>query len=102
MFADLYRVFTDPRRRRLLRRLNETPLDGVNASAIGHSADGSHSDDLAVEMRHVHLPMLEDAGFIDWDRESQRVSRGPRFNELDDVLQVADEHDPVRPVDWPY
>ncbi len=35
-----------------------------------------------VRNTHVHLPKLDDAGFVDWNREDSTVTRGLRFEEI--------------------
>ena len=46
------------------------------------TTDGDEADRIERELKRVHLPLLEEAGFIEWDRESGVVSKGPRFGEL--------------------
>lgn len=41
-----------------------------------------------IELKHQHLPMLADAGYVQWDATPFRVSRGPRFEEIGAVMQV--------------
>jgi hypothetical protein len=39
------------------------------------------------ELIHVHLPVLEDAGVIEWEREPLCVRRGPQFREAASVIE---------------
>jgi hypothetical protein len=41
-----------------------------------------NSDVLRTELIHVHLPVLEENGFITWGTDPFVASRGPRFNEV--------------------
>jgi len=46
-------------------------------------------------MQHVHLPKLADHGFIDWDQDTQRVTKGPQFDEIEPLLTVLRENHDV-------
>ncbi|SDR42794.1 hypothetical protein SAMN04489842_3932 [Natronobacterium texcoconense] len=47
-----------------------------------------------IERRHVHLPKLEEYGFIDWTPQINAIERGPRFGEVEPVLRLlADNHE---------
>ena len=48
----------------------------------------STPDDVADELRETHLPALEEAGYIEWDREAGTISPGPNFDEA--AAHVAD------------
>lgn len=49
-------------------------------------------------MHHVHLPKLADAGFVDWDRETDAVARGPAFDEVTPLLEtLADQRGESNP-----
>ncbi|MCU4971475.1 transcriptional regulator [Halobacteria archaeon AArc-m2/3/4] len=52
----------------------------------------SQSDDERVRHHHVHLPKLEEYGFIEWDRAEQRVTKGDRFDEIEPVVELLCEH----------
>ncbi len=45
-------------------------------------------DSLRIQLRHRHLPMLEDAGFVRWNEEAFKASRGSRFEEVAVVLET--------------
>ncbi|WP_231189287.1 transcriptional regulator [Haladaptatus sp. DYF46] len=50
-----------------------------------------------IAMQHIHLPKLADHGFIDWDQETQRVTKGPQFDEIEPLLTVLSENQDVLP-----
>lgn len=59
-------------------------------------------DKALIRMYHVHLPELTEDGFIEWDRDTHLVTKGPRFDELQPVLELVEteqegrsEPDPV-------
>lgn len=68
-------------------RTNESPQEsGHEETAIQHTP--TEEDALEVQLVHCHLPKLEDADAIKWDRETQTVTRGPAFAELEPFLSL--------------
>lgn len=58
--------------------------------------EGEEMESLEVRMHHVHLPKLEAAGLIEWDRATNEVQKGPRFEEVCPLLQpIRDRADEV-------
>ena len=52
----------------------------------GPPSDGEQR--LQVEMYHVHLPQLEDYGYIQWDEYRNEVSKRPRFEGIRPLLEL--------------
>ncbi|MGA9401220.1 hypothetical protein [Haladaptatus sp.] len=46
-------------------------------------------------MQHVHLPKLEDYGYIDWNRISEQVTKGPQFDEIKPLLTLLVENQEI-------
>ena len=95
-------ILADRYRRKLLfALLEENPQD---------ASDPQTSDDVRltseelastrIGMNHTHLPKLEDAGFIEWNRDSNTVEKGPRFDEVRPLLELMDDHADELPDDW--
>ncbi|PCR91876.1 transcriptional regulator [Natrinema ejinorense] len=55
---------------------------------------------LLVEMEHTHLPLLEDYGFINWDRDTHEVTKGPKFDEIRPLLELMVNHRDELPDNW--
>lgn len=60
--------------------------------------EDSTDDDVLTALYHVHLPKLDDYGFVEWDRETESVRRGPVFDEVEPLVEelrnrVDDRHD---------
>ncbi|ELY75168.1 hypothetical protein C487_13492 [Natrinema pallidum DSM 3751] len=55
---------------------------------------------LLTEMKHTHLPLLEDYGFIDWDRDTHEVTKGPNFDDIRPFLEMIVAHQDELPDDW--
>ena len=56
---------------------------------------------LEQELYHCHLPKLDDAEFVDWVPESGSVSPGPRFEDIEPLLSLLDDHREELPESWP-
>jgi hypothetical protein len=37
---------------------------------------------------HLHLPKLHSCGYIEWDRDTGKISTGSRFNEIESLLEL--------------
>lgn len=53
------------------------------------------------KLHHNHLPHLEDAGFIEWDSESDAITRGPNFEAVEPLITLLNDHQEELPEDWP-
>ncbi len=76
------------RRQMLLALADANPQEDrktVSSASEGRDDEGES----AIAMQHVHLPKLEDCGFIRWNREKQRVTKGPQFDEIEPLLTVV-------------
>lgn len=51
-------------------------------------------DSVATEIRlhHLHLPKLNSVGYIEWDPDTQTVTRGPQFDDIEPLLQLLNEY----------
>jgi hypothetical protein len=45
-----------------------------------------------VSLHHADLPKLDDAGLIEWDRESGTVARGPNWGAVAPLLEWLCDH----------
>jgi hypothetical protein len=54
-----------------------------------------------IQLVHNHLPKLDDAGYITWDRDTGNISKGPRFDEIEPLLELIENHADELPPDWP-
>lgn len=61
--------------------------------------DDEAADEIALV--HNHLPKLEDAGYITWNRDTGKISKGPRFDEIEPLLSLIESHADELPPDWP-
>lgn len=87
------------RRRLLLRLSTSDPHGDPSIDFSKFDRDASELDPL-VAMRYLHLPYLEERGFVRWDRKNQLVSKGPRFDEMEPLLQLLRDVQDELPDRW--
>lgn len=89
------------RRRVLSALVSAAPRDEVEFESVEYAPEDQRPGSFAIELHHTHLPHLDDAGFVDWERESGTVDRGPAFEEIRPLLELLDEHRRELPAGWP-
>ncbi|MBX0286194.1 DUF7344 domain-containing protein [Haloarcula salinisoli] len=90
-------ALADRKRRRVLVSLfgsgPESPSPPLHLHEL-HRVE-TEPQSFEIDMCHVHLPKLADEGYIQWDRDTGEIARGPRFDELrpllDCLVENADE-----------
>lgn len=98
---DALRFVASPYRRQLVLTLMEANPEGeLDLPKEMAGDDEEVFEMLVMEMYHNHLPKLERAGVIEWDRESQEIRRGPKFQELMTVCRLLNEHQDELPEGW--
>ncbi|APX95258.1 DUF7344 domain-containing protein [Natronorubrum daqingense] len=81
---NLFEVLSNVQRRRILFTLVEGS-ETVNLDSPPDSFDERTRS--TIEQQHVHLPKLADYGFIEWHERDRLVEKGPRFDEIEPLLQ---------------
>ena len=76
----------DTRRSILLALLHESPGTILDVS------ERSTDTDEAIQLYHTHLPKLQGDGYLEWDRDSNTVSRGPQFHHIEPFLRFLEEY----------
>ncbi|KAB1198033.1 MULTISPECIES: hypothetical protein [Haloferax] len=81
------------RRRRLLKQLRHGHVARLGG-ATKVVADGGTNDhdELEVELFHLHLPKLDSAGYVSWNREDGAIEKGPRFGEIEPMLELLENN----------
>ena len=78
-------------RRRLLLAL----LDVEEAALpieLDQLEDETAESDILLSFHHNHLSKLEDLGFVDATPDHHSVTKGPRFEEIEPLLELLDTH----------
>ena len=83
-------VVAAPERRRAVAGLADGTVETVADLRVR-----GRPDEIATELRETHLPALEEAGYIEWDREAGTIEPGPNFeeaaNHVDDLPMPGSE-----------
>lgn len=69
-----------------------TAHDALVRRYLTGSLEVADTDKDRVRMHHVHLPKLVSHGFIEWERDAQTVTKGPRFDEVRPLLELVADH----------
>lgn len=101
----LDRMFTslsDPTRRHILTTLVDyAPHDSDEFAPLELEPADEPLGQFRAELYHNHLPRLDRAGFVEWDRRSDTVARGPNFEEIEPLVGLMDDHRDELPAGWP-
>jgi hypothetical protein len=99
--SDLFEVLSHQFRRYVLWALARAESDTEAALELDHLADGDEPDVLRLELVHNHLPKLDEYDYVDWDPATGTLGRGPRFEEIEPVLELLNENAETMPDEWP-
>lgn len=71
-------------------------VEGSIENEADLQADGRWGPADGTALRHNHLPRLDEAEFVEWDRERGTIEKGPQFDAVADVLRcVRDSIDEI-------
>lgn len=103
MIDQLFDVMANEYRRQLLLALAEHHQDDGAVVRVPDDVAASDADrqTLETELYHAHLPKLADGGFIEWDRETDAVRKGPRFEDIYPVVELLSNYEDELPDDRP-
>jgi hypothetical protein len=87
-------------RRRVLVELLESPEDPLRGITDPETETETEFVGDTVRMAHVHLPKLDDYGFIDWNEDADVVRTGEQFDEIEPLLGLLDENQELISNDW--
>ncbi|WP_236044910.1 hypothetical protein [Haloarcula nitratireducens] len=88
------------------KRQRRLILFALQDGATKHESDfvfrgAGSADDPQLQLIHTHLPKLAEAGYIEWHRETGEVSKGPRYDEIEPLLDLIENHADELPPNWP-
>ena len=96
----LVTLASEYRRRALVALLERGPQgEDVGVPEDVHVGD-EELEVLRIELYHVHLPRLREAGFIRWDSSAHEIRPGPRFEEIRPLLELIEDHRDELPDGW--
>ena len=93
-------ALADVQRRQLLVALLEhNPQDDTPAVVADFESKTGALERL-VSMHHVHLPKLDEYGFINWNEDTHEVTKGAKFDDFRPLLELLEDHEDELPPDW--
>ncbi|WP_340100320.1 DUF7344 domain-containing protein [Salinibaculum salinum] len=88
----MFDALSHPYRQRILIFVSEhNPQDEDESSVANLEREDDEIELTQVELYHVHLPKLADAGYIEWDADTHTIRRGPTFDEIAPLLRLMAE-----------
>lgn len=93
-------------RRRVLVALadsNPQTVGSVTATVQAHEGvalHGLHVADFETALHHIHLPKLENYGFISWDRATDELTRGPGWADIGPVVELLRDNNEKLPEEF--
>ncbi len=91
-------IMSERRRRLILLLLKRGTVETTDDVMLRGNGE---SDTSEIQLVHSHLPKLEDAGYIEWDRDAGDISKGPRFDDIEPLLELIENHADELPPGWP-
>jgi len=96
----IYEALVHPYRRRLLVAMLHADRHDVPYPDPLEFTPTAEDERRRIGMLHIHLPKLDDMGIIRWDRETEELSKGPRWDDLEPLLRWMDENRDELPEGW--
>ena len=88
------------RRELLLALLEHNPQDDHDRDPLDIIDPPLEPEVLETELFHRHLPKLEEMGFIEWNRDTGEISKGPDWDDIEPVLRLLRDHRDELPPGW--
>jgi hypothetical protein len=98
--GELLKILSHSHRRRIVTRLYERNPRDEDEFELEELAGSDEFDTETLTLIHNHLPKLAEAGFINWNRDQQIVTRGPRFEEIAPLIDLMIAHQDELPANW--
>lgn len=92
MLDGVFRTLAKAPQRRVLCALAQ--CDGpIDLETLGEETviDAHRWTEHQIALYHIHLPELDDEGFIDWDRERRVIETGAQFEEVRPFVEILND-----------
>ncbi|WP_335998898.1 DUF7344 domain-containing protein [Halorientalis halophila] len=98
----LFSVLSDETRRHVLTTIAEcSPREASEFTPDELRSDENAAQRFESELYHRHLPRLDAAGVVSWDREADAIRRGPNFEEIRPLIELVSEREDEPASEWP-
>lgn len=75
------KILSDPRNQDVILALEQKSPRAMNEL-------GKDSESLKIDLYHRVLPRLDKEGYVNWSRDSDVVTKGPKFESIHSVIRV--------------
>jgi len=99
-WGDSFSALENPYRRQLLVGLLTHSQEEDDVDPLVLLADGGDTENVAATIHHVHLPKLDDMGFIEWNQQAEEICRGPMWDKIEPLLELIHDHRDELPDGW--
>jgi hypothetical protein len=91
----IFQTLSAGTRRQIIGSLLEVPSDRKLSLPEAPNMPDYRLDPekLQFNLVHNHLPMMANAGFVEWEQDPFWVKRGPQFEEVAAVIKAIDTYD---------
>jgi hypothetical protein len=79
-------------RRRLLFELYEEVNSGAGTPLNYTDTTPRWTEKERILLQHVHLPKLEEYGYVTWNEAEKTIQIGPRWDEIEPLLDLIHSH----------
>lgn len=101
VFDDMLYALSNPYQRQLLLALLEhNPQDDNDHDPLNLLSGIEEAEVLQSELVHNHLPKLDDMGYISWNRTTNKISKGPNWDDIAPVLKLMYDNQDDLPDGW--
>jgi len=88
------------RRRLLTELLDHNPRSNTITIPDDVHVGKKPAEVLEAELFHTHLTRLEEAGYIQWNRDDNEIRKGSLFDEIRPVIVLVENHTDELPDGW--
>ena len=100
-FDNALHALSDKYRRQLLLSLLEhNPQDDNDHDPLNLLSETEEAEVLQSELVHKHLPKLDDMGYISWNRTTNKISKGPNWDDVSPLLKLMYTNQDELPDGW--
>jgi hypothetical protein len=96
MYDSAFEALAHEHRRRVLLSLLDEESCSAEVALLTETLEAPNrsQERVRTELHHVHLPKLDNLGFVTWDEPTDEVTRGPRFDDIEPLLEcIRNEED---------
>ncbi|SDK44676.1 DUF7344 domain-containing protein [Natronorubrum texcoconense] len=95
-----FQILSNKQRRQLLTKLLESRNDTGVCVPEEVVDEDQQLEEATLELRHRHLPLLEEAQFVEWNSSRHTVERGAKFGEIRPLLRLLTTNPHNLPGEW--